>query len=48
LIAVLAWDSEEAFQAAFGSAEGQAAVGDLANFAGAGVDMAAGPSRQFV
>ena len=44
LIAVLTWDSSEAFHAAVSSAEGQATLADLANFAGAGVDMCTGPS----
>jgi uncharacterized protein (TIGR02118 family) len=39
LVAVLDWDSKESAQASLGSAEGEAAVGDLANFAQAGVDM---------
>ena len=39
LIAVLDWDSKEAAEASLGSAEGQAAVADLGNFAQAGVDM---------
>ncbi|MBL8928262.1 MAG: EthD family reductase [Pseudonocardia sp.] len=44
LIAVLTWDSVEAFEAAVSSAEGQATLADLPNFAGAGVDMCTGPS----
>jgi uncharacterized protein (TIGR02118 family) len=48
LIAVLTWDSVEAFQAAVGSQEGQAALADLPNFAGAGVDMCTGPSDAVV
>ena len=48
LIAVLTWDSEEAFQAALGSAEGQATVADVANFATAGVEFLNGPSRSIV
>ena len=48
LVAILTWDSEEAFQASLESPEGQAALADLPNFAGAGVDMATGPSRQVV
>ena len=46
LIATLTWDSQEAFQAALESSKGQETVADLANFAGAGVDMATGTSRQ--
>jgi uncharacterized protein (TIGR02118 family) len=48
LIAVLTWDSVEAFQAAVSSQEGQAALADLSNFAGAGVDMCTGPSDAVV
>jgi uncharacterized protein (TIGR02118 family) len=48
LIAVLTWDSSEAFHAAVSSAEGQATLADLANFAGAGVDMCTGPSNAVV
>lgn len=48
LIAVLTWDSAEAFQAAVSSEEGQAVLADLANFAGAGVDMCSGPSDSVV
>lgn len=39
LVAVLDWDSKEAAEASLGSADGQAAVADLGNFAQAGVDM---------
>lgn len=39
LVAVLDWDSREAAQAALSSAAGEAAVGDLPNFAQAGVDL---------
>ncbi|WP_250550009.1 EthD family reductase [Pseudonocardia sp. H11422] len=45
LVAVLTFESEEAFGAGMGSAEGQAAVDDLPNFAGAGVTILNGPSR---
>ena len=48
LIAVLTWDSAEAFQAALGSAEGQTAVADLPNFAGAGVELITGPTTSIV
>jgi uncharacterized protein (TIGR02118 family) len=48
LIAVLTWDSVESFQAAVTSAEGQATLADLSNFAGAGVDMCTGPSNAVV
>jgi uncharacterized protein (TIGR02118 family) len=39
LAAILSFDSADALQSAFGSPEGQAAAGDLANFAQAGVDL---------
>jgi uncharacterized protein (TIGR02118 family) len=39
LIAVVQWDSKEDALAALASPAGQAAVADLANFAGAGVDI---------
>src|ERR1700710_525541 len=39
LIATLSFDSTAAIQAAFGSPEGQAAVGDLPNFATGGADV---------
>ncbi|WP_433787690.1 EthD family reductase [Actinomycetospora sp. CA-101289] len=39
LVAVLDWDTREAAQAALSSAEGEAAVGDLPNFAQAGVNL---------
>lgn len=39
LIAVLTFDSMEAIQAALASPEGQATAADLANYAGAGVDL---------
>jgi len=39
LVAILQFDSLAAIQAGVGSPEGQAAVGDLKNFAGAGVDI---------
>jgi uncharacterized protein (TIGR02118 family) len=48
LVAVLTWDSEEGFQAALASPEGQKTVADLANFAGAGVEMLTGPDRAHV
>ena len=48
LIAVLNWDSAEAFHAAVSSAEGEATLADLANFAGAGVDMCTGSSDAVV
>ena len=39
LVATLYFDSMSALQAALGSSEGQAAAGDLANFADGGVDL---------
>ena len=39
LTATLTFDSRAAIQAGLGSPEGAAAAGDLANFAGAGVDL---------
>jgi uncharacterized protein (TIGR02118 family) len=39
VVAVLRWDTREDALAALGSPEGEAAVADLANFAGAGVDI---------
>ncbi len=39
LIACLYFDSMEAFQGGLGSAEGQAAAGDVPNFASGGVTM---------
>ena len=47
-IAVVIWDSAEAFQAAMESAEGRATIADLANFSGAGVQLLTGPSRAVV
>jgi uncharacterized protein (TIGR02118 family) len=48
LVAILTWDSAEEFQAALGSAEGQAATADVANFATGGADMLAGPVYSLV
>lgn len=39
LVAALTFDSLAAIQSALGSAEGQAAAGDVANFATGGADM---------
>jgi uncharacterized protein (TIGR02118 family) len=39
LVAILHFDDVAAIQAAFGSTEGKAAVADLENFAGEGVDI---------
>jgi len=41
LVALLVFDSPEALQAAFASAEGQATAADLVNFATGGVTMVA-------
>ena len=42
LIATLTFDDARAFQAAMGSEAGQAAVGDLANFASGGATIVSG------
>lgn len=42
VIAVLRWDTKDDLLAALASPSGQAAVADLANFAGAGVDIEIG------
>jgi uncharacterized protein (TIGR02118 family) len=39
LVATLYFDSVDAIKAAFGSAEGKATAGDLANFADGGADL---------
>ncbi len=44
LVAVLDFDDEASFGAGMGGAEGQAAVADLPNFAGAGVALLTGPA----
>jgi uncharacterized protein (TIGR02118 family) len=46
LIAVLEFADEAAFGAAIGSPEGQAGLADLPNFAGAGVTILTGESRE--
>ncbi|MDB5867745.1 MAG: Ethyl tert-butyl ether degradation EthD, partial [Polaromonas sp.] len=46
LVAVLAFDSMAAIEAAMASPQGQATAADLANFAGAGVDILMGETRQ--
>ena len=48
LVAILTWESAEAFQAAMGSPEGQAALADVANFATGGVDVLTGPVHSLV
>lgn len=44
LVAVLEFQDETSFASGMGGPEGQAAVADLANFAGAGVAMLTGPA----
>lgn len=46
LIATLEFADAAAFEAGMGSEEGQAATGDLDNFAGAGLTLLTGPSGQ--
>ena len=46
LVAILEFDSMAAIQAAIASPQGQATVADLANFAGAGVDVMMGETRR--
>ncbi|HUZ32439.1 MAG TPA: EthD family reductase [Xanthobacteraceae bacterium] len=46
LVALLHFDNLAAIQAAFGSAEGQAAVADVQNFATGGVDIFMFDTRQ--
>ncbi|HVL85401.1 MAG TPA: EthD family reductase [Pseudonocardia sp.] len=46
LVAVLDWESQESFQAGLASSEGEAALADLPNFAGAGVTMLTGPANE--
>jgi uncharacterized protein (TIGR02118 family) len=48
LVATLIWDSAEDLQASFASPEGEAAMADLPNFAGAGVDILSGPMEAVV
>ena len=45
LVAILEFDSMAAIGAAMASAQGQATAADLANFAGAGVDVMFGETR---
>lgn len=44
LVGVLEWEDEAAFGASLGTPEGEAALADLPNFAGAGVTMLTGNS----
>jgi len=46
VVAMVRWDSKDDALAALGSAQGQAALADLANFAGAGVDVDLGEVQQ--
>jgi uncharacterized protein (TIGR02118 family) len=48
LVATLVWDSAEDLQAALSGPEGEAAVADFPNFAGAGVDIMSGPAEVVV
>ncbi|MBB6553868.1 EthD family reductase [Nonomuraea rubra] len=48
LVAVLTFDDQQAFEAAAASEEGQAAVADLANFAGKGATLLTGPAGAVV
>lgn len=45
LVAVLDWADEAAFGAAISSPEGEAALADLPNFAGAGIKVLTGPAE---
>lgn len=45
LVAILGFDSMSAIQAAMASPQGQATAADLANFAGAGVDLMMSETR---
>jgi len=47
-IATIYWDSAEECQAALSGPEGEAALADLPNFAGAGVDIMTGPAEVVV
>ena len=46
LVAILEFDAMSAIQAAMASPQGQATAADLANFAGAGVDVMTGQTRR--
>ena len=46
LVAILEFDSMSAIQAAMASPQGEATAADLANFAGAGVDVMMGQTRR--
>ncbi|GAA0925743.1 EthD family reductase [Pseudonocardia zijingensis] len=48
LVAVMEYESEEAYQVGTGGPEGQATRADLANFASAGVTVVAGPAGSVV
>jgi uncharacterized protein (TIGR02118 family) len=47
-VAALAFDDDAALAAALDGPEGAAAVADLANFAGAGVDLLTGPTITYL
>ena len=47
-VAVLEWADENAFQQSIASPEGQAALADLQNFAGAGMTMLTGKTTQYI
>ena len=47
-VATLMWDSEAEFQAAIGGPEVAAALEDLPNFAGAGVDIISGRAESIL
>jgi uncharacterized protein (TIGR02118 family) len=47
-VAVLEWADENAFQQSIASPEGQAALADLPNFAGAGMTMLTGTVTQYI
>lgn len=46
-VAILTFDDEDALSAALASPAGEAAVADLANFAGAGVTLLHGPTTLY-
>lgn len=47
-VAALTFDSDQALGAALSSPQGEATVADLANFAGAGVDLMSGSTTVYV
>jgi uncharacterized protein (TIGR02118 family) len=48
LVATIYWDSEADMQAALDGPEGQEAVADLANYAGAGLEILTGAAEEYV